>query len=106
MKSAFIVNLSRGEKIQIDEDEVPKLVNGIKNGSVIIFRQGIVNPSFIISIVRDMNRMRFFWEEEKSLEFNKETYPDKKFPKELSMKPLQDIFETIKDKLLEAPKGN
>lgn len=105
MRSAFIINLSRGEKIQIDEDELPKLVSGIKNGQVVIFRQGIVNPSFIISIIRDTNRMKMFWEGERGLEFNKGAYPDKKFPEKLKIKPLHDIFAEVRDKLLTPPKN-
>jgi hypothetical protein len=52
----YIVNMSKG-KVQIDEDEVQKLLKSLESGSVAIFRQGMVNPSFFVSVEPDEAKM-------------------------------------------------
>lgn len=48
----FIIKTSKSE-IPIDADEIPKLLEAIKRGSPVVFRQGILNPSFFDSLVVD-----------------------------------------------------
>jgi len=95
MKSAFIINLSKGDKVKIDEDEMPKFIDGVKKGNIIIFRQGVVNPSFVISITRDTDRMRAYFEDFRSYEYISKEYPDRKYS-EPEIKPLYDIFEELR----------
>lgn len=60
---AYIVELSTGGKIQIDEDEVAKVVQGMQSGSVIVVRQGIINPSFVGGITPDKDRIKAWLDE-------------------------------------------
>ena len=44
--------------IIIRDDELLKVLKGIENKSIIITREGIINPSFFIAIVADYERMK------------------------------------------------
>lgn len=52
----YIVKLSNKAEIQIDEDEVARVVDGLKSGTLVKVRQGIFNPSFFVAVVEDENR--------------------------------------------------
>lgn len=52
----FRVYMSSGNSIPIDEDEVDKVMLGINMGQPVKLRQGIMNPSFFISIGIDVER--------------------------------------------------
>lgn len=94
---AYLVYLSNGTKIQIDEDEVPKLVQGINSGSVVIVRQGIINPSYFVAVEKDRERVRAFLDETK---YNDERTIAKR---KAGMLPLESIFaDTPLQKLLDA----
>lgn len=93
----YICCLSNGVKIQIDEDEVPKLVEGINKGSVVVVRQGIINPSYFVALEKDRERVRAFLDDTK---YNDERTIAKR---NAGMLPLESIFEnTPLQKLLEA----
>lgn len=57
MIQKYIVNLSGGNPISIDEDELEKVMRGINTGAVVKVRQGLFNPSFFISLTRDDARI-------------------------------------------------
>lgn len=46
----YLVNMSRGKDIKIDEEDLQKLRENIK-APLIQLKQGIINPSFMISII-------------------------------------------------------
>lgn len=52
----YIVKLSNKAEIPIDEDEVPRVVEGLKSGTLVKVRQGIFNPSFFVAVVEDEKR--------------------------------------------------
>lgn len=54
----YLITSSGGFQLQIDADEIPKVLQGIKSGSPAIVRRGIFNPSFFIGIKLDEKRMR------------------------------------------------
>jgi hypothetical protein len=54
---AYLVQLSKGDPVKIDEDELPKVLQAIQSGNPAIVRQGIVNPSYITSVVPDKDRI-------------------------------------------------
>lgn len=55
---AYIVKMSqKGMDIQIDSDEVQQVVSGIVSGQPIKVRKGIINPSFYVGIVEDVERI-------------------------------------------------
>lgn len=55
---AFRVTMSKGDPIKIDEDEIDGVVEGMNNGSVIIVKRGIINPSYLVSIDPDGERIQ------------------------------------------------
>lgn len=55
---AYVVEMSNGSKIKIDQEEVEKVLKGIESGSVIVVKQGIINPSFFINIIQDEDRIQ------------------------------------------------
>lgn len=93
----YICCLSNGVKIQIDEDEVPKLLEGINKGKVVVVRQGIINPSYFVALEKDRERIRAFLDDTK--------YNDEKSiaKRGRGMEALESIFSgTPLAKLLEA----
>lgn len=58
MKKGYIVELNNRRTIQIDEDEVLKIVDAQRSGSAVFLRKGyIANPNQISDIVLDVARM-------------------------------------------------
>ena len=58
----YIVHTSKGS-VKIDEDEIRILLESLESGGVAIFRQGIVNPSFFVSLEPDKAKMSELQEE-------------------------------------------
>lgn len=87
---AYKVVLSTRHEIKIDEDEVAKVVEGIKSGHIVRVRQGIFNPSYFVCIERDGERIERFLEDTK--------YDDRK--RRGGILPLADILEDVKTRLL------
>lgn len=57
----FQVVMSKGDPIQIDIDEVQKVLQGISSGSMVVVRSGIINPSYCVSIIKDVKRAESFF---------------------------------------------
>ena len=97
--NALLVIMSKGKPIQIDGDEVGKVMQAVQTGNMVKVRQGIINPSFIVNIVRDDERTRAFNEEVNSiLDHNQRdrAYNDGKYQREVpTARPLKDIFEGV-----------
>jgi len=88
---AFKIVMSSGDPIEIDADELNGILHGINQGSVVVCRRGIFNPSFYVSIIEDRNRTESFREElhllhDEKLEQKKLEGPEK----------LKNLFEDIK----------
>ncbi len=58
----YIAKLSGGVDIKIDPDEIDKVDRAIASGNFVKVRQGLINPSFLIGIVIDEDRVK--WAEE------------------------------------------
>ena len=54
---AYKVNLSKGESLPCDEDELANIILAIKSGSPCKIRSGIFNPSYYVSITVDTDRI-------------------------------------------------
>lgn len=54
---AYKVIMSQGDPIKIDEEEVDKVINGCAQGNLIVVNQGMINPSYLISVVADGERI-------------------------------------------------
>ncbi len=55
-KMAYLVEMSNKTKIQIDVEELPQILEAIKNGSIVKVRQGFFNPAFFVDIIKDEER--------------------------------------------------
>jgi len=52
----FKAVMSRGDDIRLDPDEVALVQEGAKRGLMVQVKQGIINPSFLVSIIEDKTR--------------------------------------------------
>lgn len=55
---AFEAVLSTGNSIKIDEEEFQKVFLSIQSGMPVLVKQGLINPSFIVSIIPDLKRLK------------------------------------------------
>ena len=83
IKTAYKAVMSNGPEISIDPSELEGVMRGAASGRFIQVRQGLINPSFLISIVEDRERVVKFFEDTKH---------DPPAVREAGMKPLKDIF--------------
>lgn len=94
MNKAYKLMLSNGVQIKADEDELDKVKEAIKTGSWGKVRQGMFNPSFLISIVEDTDRLEALDEANARLENSRRLNPGKEYPESIKFKPLKDIFDS------------
>lgn len=94
---AFKVVMSKGDPIKIDEEEVDAVVEGMNTGRVIIVKRGVINPSYLVTIIQDGERVSE-WNKECSYGHGQGDAIQKR-----GIKPLQSIFgETKIGKAIEA----
>lgn len=55
---AYLVQRSRGDDIQIECEELAKVVKAWESGKIAIVKQGIVNPSYVTGITEDWRRIK------------------------------------------------
>ncbi len=58
LTKAYIAVMSNRDNIKFDQDELDKVAMGMKKGAGIWVRRGYINPSFVVNIVLDVDRMR------------------------------------------------
>lgn len=94
---AYKVIMSSGPPIQIDEDEVAKVIEGRRRGADVVVRQGVINPAHYVSIVEDKDRDHAARSERDAIEqHNKYCLPAERKKWE-GMQSLRDIFaDTLK----------
>lgn len=96
---AYRVNLSKGDALPCDADELDKIVLAIKTGSPCKIRSGIFNPSYYVSITEDRERIAEVDRENSNIRQQNEhehRYGDQKNYQEYKgLKPIKDIFEGI-----------
>jgi len=97
---AYIVRMSvKNLDVRIDEDEIVKVMQGIKTGNPVKVRQGIINPSFFAGITEDVERINIYEQELRTILANNEQHKllgigEPKKAKE---------FETLKDVFADTP---
>ena len=91
----FKIIMSRGDDIPIDSSELEKVITAIAQRKPVVVKQGIFNPSFYVSIVKDRQREES-WREE--LRYAKEE--DKPKMIKTGVKELDDMFKEVRDKLM------
>ena len=97
---AYVVKMSaKGMDVQIDADEVQQVISGILSGQPIKVRRGIINPSFYVGIVEDVERISGYLRELNEVIGNNKQYEKLKIgsKKELpEFQKLGDIFDGLK----------
>lgn len=89
---AYLVVLSKGDPIKIDQEEFDKVINGISTKAPIIVKRGLINPSYVVSVISDKERMRE-WNE------NRKYNVDAEMPRLLPMYPVDsEMYKILKDK--------
>lgn len=95
----FIAEMSNNRKIQIDPDEMNKISEAIRTGSVVRVRQGMFNPSFLVDVVEDETRIKEFFRQHGDVKKHNEQdrkYNSSKNQKTFKgMQQLKDIFSEI-----------
>ena len=91
--------MSNGDDISIDANEIDLVQRAINAGTFIRVRQGIINPSYLVSIVEDKKRRVEFLENTK--------YSDERSTalRAAGMRPLSDIFSKHVPRLTAGPPG-
>ena len=92
----YEVILSTKDRIKCDSEELQRVIEVIKTGSIIKVKQAFINPSFIVTIVLDEERYGALRSEvfgvldnnQKSIQYNYNSI--KRLP---GFKSLKDIFE-------------
>lgn len=54
----YTVQLSNKQEVKITSDELELIAQGVQSGSIIKLRRAIINPSFIVAIVPDVEAWR------------------------------------------------
>lgn len=55
---AYVAKMSNGIEVKIDPDEIGKVYEAIKSNNFARVKQGIINPSFLVAIIYDEERIR------------------------------------------------
>lgn len=53
----YKIEMSSGTEIKIDQDEVEKIMMAIDKKIPVLLRQGLVNPSFVVAVTPDKDRV-------------------------------------------------
>lgn len=82
MRFKIILSNSK-ETIVIREDELDKVMKGINKGGVVVCREGVLNPAYLVAIIPDFERMNAVKEGyQEDSPFAKLLGPEKKMLKE------------------------
>jgi hypothetical protein len=46
----YQITMSSGSPVRIDEEEVEKIVRALRTKSIVMLKQGIVNPAHVVSV--------------------------------------------------------
>ena len=79
---AYKAVMSTGDPILIDQDEIETVIKTLPTGQWIQVRGGLINPSFCVDVIPDIERIR---------EYNHIARLDPAM-RTKGMQPLQDIF--------------
>ena len=96
MTKAYKIILSSGGEIRIDQDELNSAMVAVNTGSMGKMRQGIFNPSFLVAIILDEERVSGLERAISEAEGHKRLFPDKEVPIPKGLKSLENIFNNIK----------
>lgn len=89
IKKGYKAVMSSKIEIKIDPEEIDVVLNSAAQGRLIKTKQGVINPSFLVAIVEDEERLTRF------LHDNKHDQEKRK----QGLEPLENIFEKRKPQL-------
>lgn len=92
MPKAYKIELSSGEAVRIDADELPLVIEAVKAREVVRVRQGIVNTVHLVSIRSDDSRIGR-WREQCGQTLD--TASGSMVPTEAPWRLLPDLFEGV-----------
>lgn len=84
LKRAYKAVLSTKHEVKIDEDEIDLVIQAVADGQLIRVRQGVINPSYLATIIEDTERRDRFLEDTKH-------HPERR---KGGLTPLRDIVRT------------
>ena len=99
MNTAYKVILSNKIEIKIDQDELQGVIDIMGSGSIVRVRQGIFNPSFVVAIVEDEDRLERFYEAQDNRRKYNELHPEEEPKPIIGFKPLKNVFDKELKKL-------
>lgn len=87
----FKIKCSNGIEIQIDEDEIEKVMENLGTKNFIKVRRGVFNPSFFVALIEDRERRNEYFAD----------YKHQIKSGSMSKHPpqLKDMFEEVNKKL-------
>lgn len=86
----YLIKLSTGDFIPLDQDELPNVIQGLRNKQIVVVRQGIFNPSHFVAVVKDRKRVLG-----ENYQYGKDDYA----PAPSKDKELPDIFSEVREKM-------
>lgn len=96
---AYKVNLSKGNPMPCDADELPNIILAIKTGAPCKIRSGIFNPSYYVSITEDNERIEETQRENytryQQNEHNLKYGDGKSVIEYKGLQPIKDIFAGV-----------
>lgn len=96
---AYRVNLSKGDPLPCDTDELPQVILSIKTGSPCRIRAGIFNPSYYVSVTEDRERLAEVERDNTTIrqmnDQENQYGKGKTYEKYKTLQPLKDIFEGL-----------
>lgn len=93
MNRPFLVQLSNKTEVQIDSDELMLITEGIRTASPILLRRGIINPSFIVCVIPDEERMNNFMQGIPGIQGGEEYLAERARRRAEGPTKLKDIFK-------------
>lgn len=93
MNKPYKVQLSNKTEVQIDGEELALIAEGIKKGSPIRVKRGIINPSFIVCVVGDTERWESLMGSIMGAHGSDEWKAEAEKRRVRGCVPLKDIFE-------------
>ena len=90
---AYKVIMSNGDPIQVEQEEIEKVLAGAQAKGLIVVKRGIINPAFIVSVVDDKDRLQAWHKQTNYSAIEADgTRQGDKYLRE-GLKPLDVIFE-------------
>jgi len=97
---AYIVKMSvKNLDVQVDAEEINLVLQGIIKGQPIKVKRGIINPSFYVGIVEDVDRVKSYLQELNDVIVGNKNYEAYQIGERKALpefKKLSDIFDGLK----------